>query len=312
VHGILIQDIDKCVTFSYQYTNRVKFTIWCLGVTGKAIVKNDKAVSEHYTHGKLLGAIRACVAKLGKTIDSITIEDLAPVDEFHIGGRLATNNLLDQVNFREQDHILDVGCGLGGVSRFIARKYNNRVTGIDLTQEYIDVGTVLCDWLSLDKQVTLCQGSALSMPFENETFDGALMLHVGMNIEDKVQLFAEVYRLLRPGAFFAVYDVMRTNVGELIYPVPWTAEYSTCRLSTPGEYQEALRCAGFNEARVNNRRDFALKLFDKMRAKKAANGSLPSLGLHTLMQKKTAVMVKNMIGGIAADIIAPVELIVQK
>lgn len=273
---------------------------------------NDKAVSEHYTHGKLLRAIRACVAKLGKTTDCITIEDLAPVDEFHIGGRLATNNLLDQVNFREQDHILDVGCGLGGVSRFIARNYNNRVTGIDLTQEYIDVGTVLCDWVGLDKQVTLCQGSALSMPFENETFDGALMLHVGMNIEDKVQLFAEVYRLLRPGAFFAVYDVMRTNVGELSYPVPWTAEYSTCRLSTPGEYKEALSCAGFNEARVNNRRDFALKLFDEMRAKKAANGSLPSLGLHTLMQKKTAVMVKNMIGGIAADIIAPVELIVQK
>lgn len=312
MHVILIQDIDNCVTFSYQYTNGVKFTIWCLGVTGKAIVTNDKAVSEHYTHGKLLRAIQACVAKLGKTTDCITIEDLAPVDEFHIGGRLATNNLLDQVNFREQDHILDVGCGLGGVSRFIARKYNNRVTGIDLTQEYIDVGTVLCDWVGLDKQVTLCQGSALSMPFENETFDGALMLHVGMNIEDKVQLFAEIYRLLRPGAFFAVYDVMRINVGELSYPVPWTAEYSNCRLSTPGEYKEALSCAGFNEARVNNRRGFALKLFDKMRARKAANGSLPSLGLHTLMQKKTAVMVKNMIGGIAADIIAPVELIVQK
>ncbi|MCP4342174.1 MAG: class I SAM-dependent methyltransferase, partial [Desulfobulbaceae bacterium] len=153
---------------------------------------NYKAVSEHYTHGKLLGAIQASISKLGKTTDSITIEDLAPVDEFHIGGRRATNNLLNQVSISEQDHILDVGCGLGGVSRFVASKYNTRVTGIDLTQEYIEIGKVLCRWVGLDKQVTLQQGSALAMPFEKETFDGALLLHVGMNIDDKVRLFSEV------------------------------------------------------------------------------------------------------------------------
>ena len=56
----------------------------------------EKTVSEHYTHGNLLESIQAAVIELGKTIDSVTIEDLAPVDEFHIGGRLATDNLLDQ------------------------------------------------------------------------------------------------------------------------------------------------------------------------------------------------------------------------
>ena len=162
----------------------------------------DETVSEHYTHGELLGAIQASITKLGKTIDNVTVQDLAPVDEFHIGGRLATDNLLDQLNFSEKDHILDVGCGLGGASRFVANKYNNSVTGIDLTQEYIDVGKALCAWVGLDKQVTLHQGSALSMPFEDETFDGAIMLHVGMNIDDKAKLFTEVYRVLRPGTSF--------------------------------------------------------------------------------------------------------------
>lgn len=273
---------------------------------------NDKAVSEHYTHGKLLGAIQASISKLGKTIDSITIEDLAPVDEIHIGGRRATNNLLKQVSISEQDHILDVGCGLGGVSRFVASKYNNQVTGIDLTQEYIETGKALCSWVGLDKQVTLQQGSALSMPFEKETFDGALLLHVAMNIDDKVRLFSEVYRMLRPGAFFAIYDVMRINAGELTYPVPWATENSTCRLSTPDEYKEALNRAGFGEVIMNSRRDFALDLFKKMRAKKEANGAPAPLGLHTLMESNTAVMVKNMIGGIAGDVIAPVELLVRK
>ena len=200
----------------------------------------EQTVTQHYTHGSLLNAIEAAIPKLGKTVDSISIEDLGPVDEFHIGGRVATNNLLDQLNFSAKDHILDVGCGLGGASRYIANKYNNQVSGIDLTREYIETGTALNKWVGLDKQVSLHQGSALGMAFKNESFDGALMLHVGMNIEDKVQLFKEVYRVLRTGAFFGVYDIMRNNNGALAYPVPWASEDGTSKLATTDEYKEAL------------------------------------------------------------------------
>ncbi len=272
----------------------------------------DKAISEHYTHGGLLEAIQTSIIKLGKTNSSITIEDLAPVDEFHIGGRLATENLLDQLNFTEQDHILDVGCGLGGTSRFIVHKYNNCVTGIDLTQEYIDVGKVLCAWVGLDKQITLRHGTALSMPFENETFDGALMLHVGMNIDDKARLFTEVHRLLRPGASFAVYDVMQINDGDLTYPVPWATEKNTSRLATLDQYKHALNHAGFKVGMENNRRDFALNLFKRIRKKTERNGNPLPLGLKTLMRERTTVQVKNMIDSITADLIAPVEIISQK
>jgi ubiquinone/menaquinone biosynthesis C-methylase UbiE len=275
-------------------------------------MSHDRAVSEHYTHGALLRSIEASVTQLGKRIDNLKTGDLAPVDEFHIGGRVATDNLLNQLNFSKQDHILDVGCGLGGASRFIAEKYNNRVTGIDLTQEYIDVGRVLCTWVGLDRQVTLCQGSALSIPLENGTFDGAIMLHVGMNIENKAKLFAEVYRLLRSGAFFAVYDVMRINDGELTYPVPWATGKSTCRLGSPGEYKQALNHAGFKVSAENNRRDFAVNLFQQMRAKSKANGGPPPLGLHTLMPEYAQIKVKNMIDSIVEDLIAPVEIITQK
>ena len=62
-------------------------------------MSNDEAVSGHYTHGDLLNTIQGAIAKLGKTVDSVTIEDLAPVDEFHIGGRQATEHFLSQLNF---------------------------------------------------------------------------------------------------------------------------------------------------------------------------------------------------------------------
>jgi len=272
----------------------------------------DKSVSDHYLHGDLLNAIKAALPSLGKTTENVTIEDLAPVDEFHIGGRVATDNLIDQLNFTEQGHVLDVGCGLGGAARYVATNYKIRVSGIDLTPEYIETGKVLCSWLNLDKYITLEQGSALSMPFQDCMFDGGYMLHVGMNIDDKALLFSEISRVLKPGAFFGVYDVMREKEGELIYPVPWATESSTSKLSTPDQYRQALSDAGFKISNENNRRDFALEFFKKLREKTEASGGPPPLGLHTLMQESTMNKIKNMIENITSGYIAPIEIIAQK
>lgn len=272
----------------------------------------NKTVLDNYLHGNLLNAIEAALPTLGKTTENVTIEDLAPVDEFHIGSRLATDNLIGQLNFTETSHVLDVGCGLGGAARYLASNYKSQVTGIDLTPEYIETGKVLSTWLNLDKNVTLHQGSALSMPFENNMFDGGYMLHVGMNIDDKASLFSEIYRVLKPGASFGVYDIMRQKDGELTYPVPWATESSTSKLSTPAEYIKALSDAGFDVSEENNRRDFALEFFKQLRVKTEANGGPLPLGLHILMQKSTAGKIKNMIDNIANGYIAPVEIIATK
>jgi len=272
----------------------------------------DNSVSDHYLHGDLLNAIEAALPALGKTKDNLTIEDLAPVDEFHIGGRLATDNLLRQLNFSAQGHILDVGCGLGGAARYVATNYNTKVSGIDLTQEYIATGKALCNWLSLGDVVTLEQGSALAMPFQAETFDGGYMLHVGMNIDDKVALFSQIFRVLKPGASLGVYDIMRQTDGELTYPVPWASSRETSKLATPEQYIQALNNAGFEVSSQLSRREFALDFFKQLREKNEANGGPPPLGLHTLMQQSAAQKIKNMIDNIANELIAPIEIIAKK
>jgi len=272
----------------------------------------DKAVSDHYLHGDLLNAIRTSLEKAGRTVESVTLADLAPVDEFHIGGRQATERFLSQLNFLEDDHVLDVGCGLGGAARYVADKYNIQVTGIDLTPEYVETGKVLCTWVRLDKQISLHAGSALDMPFQDRTFDGGYMMHVGMNIENKARLFAEISRVLRPGAPFGVYDVMRTRDGELAYPVPWAADGSTSSLGTPEEYRQALDSAGFMISRETNRREFALEFFGQLRARLEAEGGPPPLGLHTLMKESTALKIGNLVDNLAAGYVAPVEIIARK
>lgn len=272
-------------------------------------------VATHYTRGGLIDAIIDGLGKLGLTQDTVQVDDLAPVDEFHIGGRMATEAFLDQLAPQQSDHVLDVGCGLGGASRFAAQHYGCRVTGIDLTSAYVETGTLLCSWVGLEGRVTLQQGDATATPYADSAFDKAYLLHVGMNIADKTGLARELYRLIKPGGKVGIYDIMRMDEGDLTFPVPWASEAAGSAVASPDEYKEALGSAGFTLIAERNRRDFALDLFTRLQAAAAGasnNGGPPALGPHILMGETAPVKIRNMIENITANRIAPVELIAEK
>jgi SAM-dependent methyltransferase len=271
----------------------------------------ETAVASHYTLGNLLAAIEAGVAKLGKTPATVTVEDLAPVDEFHMGGRPASEHFLDRFAITQTMHVLDVGCGLGGAARFVADRYGARVSGIDLTPEFVATGQALNDWVGLGDRITLEQGSALGMPFEDETFDAAYTMHVGMNIADKRALFAEAARVLKPGAVFGVYDVMRIGEGPLAYPVPWASSSDDCALAEPDAYRAALSANGLSLEEEVERRDFAVAFFAAMMARVAEHGP-PPLGLHVLLGETRADKLESMVDALNASRIAPVEMIARK
>ena len=167
----------------------------------------EQQVANYYTHGKLedkiLGALR-------ENVEQLRADDLTAVDEFHLGGREATQALADFMQLRPGMHLLDVGCGIGGPARYFARR-GCQVTGIDLTEEFVRVAESLTRLVKLDQKVTFRQASAFELPFASDMFDGAYEIHVGMNIADKAGVFREVARVLKPGARFAIYDLMRSN-----------------------------------------------------------------------------------------------------
>ncbi len=268
-------------------------------------------VADHYTHGALIDAISKGIAEIGKTPETVTIDDLSAIDEFHIGGRAASIEFLDQLPLTADSHVLDVGCGLGGPARFTTNRYGCRVTGIDLTAEFVQSGQKLCRWVGLNTTVKLVEGSALDMPFDGAEFDAAYMMHVGMNIADKEDLFAEVARVLKPGSTFGVYDVMQTAEDEISYPVPWAETPATSALASPEHYKGALEKAGFEITAERNRREFAIAFFADLAAKTQATGGPPPLGIHVLMGESRAVKVKNMADNIAAGRIAPLEMIAR-
>jgi SAM-dependent methyltransferase len=269
-------------------------------------------VAGHYEHGQLLDAIRDGVKAIGKTPSTVTVDDLAPVDEFHIGGRKASEEFVDQLDLAETDHTLDVGCGLGGTGRFVADRYGCRVTGIDLTPEFVETGRVLCDWVQMADRVELHQGDALEMPFQEATFDAAVMLHVGMNIPDKEGLCAQVARVLKPGGRFGIYDITRTGDRGLTYPVPWASTPDTDALATADDYREALEMAGFEITAIRNRHGFAMDFFNKTNRKMAKAGGPPPMGIHVHMGREAPAKIRHMIKNLESGCIAPVEFISRK
>ncbi|HEY9416686.1 MAG TPA: methyltransferase domain-containing protein [Pseudonocardia sp.] len=272
---------------------------------------SEQSVAQHYSHGALEEHILGALAEIGVDPEHLEPDQLAPVDEFHIGGRAATVALVDQMDLHAGLRVLDVGSGLGGTARYLAHHHGVTVTGIDLTEEYVQVAGSLTRRAGLAEQVTFHQGSATALPFDDHSFDRACMLHVGMNIADKQAVFAEVVRVLTDDGTFGLYDVMRTGTVEPTYPVPWASTSATSFLGEPAHYRELLSSAGLSVALERDRSEFGVAFFRRLRAVIAESGP-PALGLHILMGQDAATKVANMIDNLERGLIAPVEMICQR
>ncbi|WP_127902678.1 class I SAM-dependent methyltransferase [Solirhodobacter olei] len=270
----------------------------------------DGAIAAYYARAGLEDAIRAGLARL-EGAEGSAAEKLGAVDEFHMGGRPATQALAEAMGLAPGALVLDVGCGIGGTARHLAAACGARVEGVDLTPDFIAVGQALTAELGMADRVHLQIANATALPFAPESFDAAVMLHVGMNIPDKAGVFAGVARALKPGGIFAVYDVMRGGPGELSFPVPWAGNPQVSFLTSPAGYRTALKAAGFTVEGEENRAEMALAMFRKMRARMAEAGP-PPLGLHLLMGPDAPVKLANMIAALEAGLVAPVQIIARK
>ena len=270
----------------------------------------EEAVARHYGAGDLTERILKAMTAAGIDADRVGPEQLAPVDEFHIGGRAATIHAVAKMGLKADDHVLDVGSGIGGTSRYIASTAGCRVTGIDLTPEYVVAAQELTRRTGLSERIAYRVGSALSMPFQDRTFDAALTFHVAMNIMDRAGLYRETGRVLKPGATFCIYDVMKGENGSVRYPVPWAETPATSHLTTPQEMQALLGDAGFEVREVEDRTAFGIAFFRETLARSAAGP--PPLGLHILTGATAPEKFRNMLASLETGAICPVVMVAKR
>jgi MPBQ/MSBQ methyltransferase len=130
-------------------------------------------IKRQYAQSDLWASIEAAIRADSESRGELKVDDLAPLEEFHIGGRHASIELADMAGFSQGDRILDIGAGIGGPARLLASHFGCRVTALDLTEEYCEAARKLTEMVGLADRVTVRQGSALDLPFADAEFDGA-------------------------------------------------------------------------------------------------------------------------------------------
>ena len=251
----------------------------------------DNPVETHYTSADLGKTILAALKEAGKDIDHLTPDDLAPVDEFHGGQRPATVRLAELVGFTGTERVLDVGSGLGGPSRYLAWRYGCRVSGLDLTAEFVRVAGMLAQMTGLTDRVDYRQGNALDLPFDDMSFDVVWSQNAAMNIAQRNRLYREMRRVLKPGGKIALQEVSTGPGGAPHYPVQWAREPSISSLYSQEASREKLEAAGFQVLIWQDTTEEALKSA-KRRAQSSATAP-PPLGTHLILGDDWRAMFAN-------------------
>ncbi len=205
----------------------------------------DSSIVGDYGDAGLGERILAGLRKFGVDTDHLTQEILAEVDHIHGGGYPNTKEHAELVTLDPDMKVLDIGCGIGGPARYFGNAFGCHVTGIDLTQEYVDVAEMLTERCGLQDRVEFKCANAVDLPFADASFDVVWCLNVTMNIEDRTGFYAEVGRVLKPGGQFALSELGQGPGGEPYYPISWARDASYSFLVTPEELRTGLEAAGF-------------------------------------------------------------------
>ncbi|MFZ1894586.1 MAG: methyltransferase domain-containing protein [Rhodoplanes sp.] len=268
-------------------------------------------VADHWGKGDVYALIMSALEKVGKSPDALTVADLAPVDHFHARGFPATLDLADRLPIKPDHHILDIGCGLGGPARYFALRFQCRVSGIDITPAFVEAANKLTSVLGMENQVTIEHGDGQRLPYPDGIFDGAYTQHVTMNVADRPRFFGEAYRVLKPGAFFALTEHGLGRTGNPHYPLPWSMDGSGSYLISPSETRALLEAAGFDDVLVEDTGQKYLAGY-KQAMELAAQGALPPLGVHILLGESAPQKTRNAARNIEEGRTHPVQVLCHK
>jgi len=270
-----------------------------------------KAIAAHWARGDVYASIVAALEKMSKPLTGLTVEDLAPVDHFHARGFPATVELADRLPIKAGQHVLDIGCGLGGPARYMAKRFQCTVDGIDITAAFVEAANKLTMLVGMQRQVNIELGDGQRLPYADTSFDGAYTQHVTMNVSDRATFFSEAHRVLKPGAFFALTEHGLGPKGNPYYPLPWSEDGSGAYLVTPSETRALLEKTGFENIIVEDTGPKYLAGYKKA-IERAEAGTLPPLGAHLLMGETALQKTRNAARNIEEGRTQPIELICRK
>jgi ubiquinone/menaquinone biosynthesis C-methylase UbiE len=222
-------------------------------------------VRDHYRADGLTDRLRAALLAYGPDDGILAPQQLASLDQFHTRGLAATAEIAELAGIAADMDVLDIGAGIGGPARFLAATLGCRVTGVDLSEPFVDAARYLTNRTGQSAAVSFETGNALDLPFGDAGFDVALLQHVAMNVADRPRLYREARRIVRRGGRLAVYDVV-SGGGEPLFPLPWASTPEASFLLSADETRGAIEEAGFRTLAWQDETEVAKAWILQMRA----------------------------------------------
>ena len=250
------------------------------------------AVRQRYAMKGILDRVIAFLRERSIDPEHPTYQDFFPFDQLHGRGIEATREHIERAGINSSMQVMDLGCGVGGCSRVIAAICGCRVTGIDLTQQFIEVARELTRRCGMADRIEFRQADALDLPFAEGTFDHVWCHNVTMNIQDKRKLASEVARVLKRGGRFSCSEVGQGPGGALIFPLPWATDASASFLVTPAMMRQALEEGGLRVSEEIDLSDAIIAFLGEMRAR-AERGDPPLNAHHVIMGDDIGERIKN-------------------
>lgn len=275
---------------------------------------SNSRVQDHYAK---LGAghsiaerILTAVYAAGGPATPVTPETLAPFDHYHGGGLAATEGLATLLEPQAGESIVDIGSGIGGPARWLANRFNCKVTGVDLTPEFCDAARQLNTHTEMVDRVVILEGSALALPLPDGCFDRAYSQYVVMNIADKLAVYREAARVLKPDGRLVLCHVSAGANGQPDYPLPWAGGPEHSFLASDEETRRDLERAGLQ---IISFRDTTqpLQSLVTMRRKLESEG-MPAVGSHVLAGEHYLQMLINALRASERGQIRTVEVVAFK
>ena len=191
---------------------------------------------------RILAAIRATGLDPGQRLSP---EALGALDHFHTGGLRASLDLLELAQIQSDGRVLDIGAGLAGPARLLAATLGCHVDCIEPSADFCAGAALLNRLTGLEDRVEVHKGSALDLPFPDDSFDAVWMQNVGMNIADKRGLYAEIYRVLKPGGRYVFQEMAAGEAAPSYFPLPWASDPADSFLISRDEICSILGEQGF-------------------------------------------------------------------
>lgn len=264
-------------------------------------------VTSHYTPDHLAGAFDRVLQSWGLEETQLTPSQLAPLDQFHVGGEAATLALGALAGVGPTTRVLDIGGGFGGPARTLAATYGCSVVVLDLTEAYCEVGELLTRRSGLSDKITFRRGDALAIPFPDGAFDLVWTQHSSMNIADKQRMYAEAFRVLRPGGRLALFEIMAGTATPLRFPVPWAPDDTINFLSSPGDIQALLTQIGFRTLQWEDLTDTTVAA-----TRGLSRPATPPPGLHLVLGEDFLERARNMFRNLAEHRTALIRALLER